>query len=392
MEKESGNTGTAPPKAKSRHWLRKTLWVVPTGCLTLIVVIVGINWLTLRALQPPRPAEVRDLSFQGSFGSREARGPAPIPVEIRPPGASHLLPEVLSVTDALEREGRWIILDRRMGKIHFLDPAKGLIRSLGRKGKGPGEFESPVALALKDSTLWVLNQGGLSLDRLSMEGELVTRRRLEGGGCLVGLGKALVTLERGDPFLLRFCPATVPGPGTAWVEQVSEEGKLTALVSLPLGDPGSRKIHFLREPVLTGRGTSLFLGTLDTPCLQDLSGSDGNPEVLCLPPYNRPAIPEEKREEVQGMFRGIAKLGLLPLGVSAEMPWYDRVFAVPGGLVFRRFRSMEERELVLVGENGTNRIIEQPFPEKVFVGERTILVAEDRIQGTEITVFLSPWG
>jgi hypothetical protein len=163
------------------------------------------------------------------------------------------------------------------------------------------------------------------------------------------------------------------------------------VASFSLGEAGSRTIHFLRQPAISGGGGRLFLGTLDTPCVLEITpgGEVGGP--ICLPPYHRPLVPESERDHLQGRFKGITDLGLLPLEISREMPWYDRVFSTSRGLVFRRFRDMEERDLVLVTPEGETHGIEGRLPEMTYVGEETILVAWDRMQGTEVHLYHNPW-
>jgi hypothetical protein len=389
---ETVDSHGAPPGATWRGRLKKGCWIIPSGCLTLVLVVVTLNWITLRALSPPVEEGVRELSFQETLGQLEGRGPAPTPLPLEPPLAFHLLPGVLSVTDAVESRGTWVLLDRRLGKVHILDPEAGLVRSMGGEGPGPEELSNPMGLAVADTVLWVLNQGGLVLDRLSLAGTFHARRRLQGGGCLVGLAKGLGVTGQRSLHLLRLCPATLPGPGTSWLERVSMEGELTPILSLPMGNPGSRKLHPLRQPALAAREDRLFLGTLDTPCMKEVFPDGREGDMVCLPPYARPRVPSNRGEELQSRFRGITDLGLLPLEIPEELPWYDRVFSVPRGLVFRRLRGVEERDLVLVAPGEGSWVTDTLFPEQTFVGEETILVVRDRLEGTEVTLYPVPWG
>jgi hypothetical protein len=207
----------------------------------------------------------------------------------------------------------------------------------------------------------------------------------------VGLGKRLLFKPDDGLLLLRVCPATVPGPGTAWVERIDPEGVLIPVLSLPLGTPGSRRIHFLREPVLAAGAGSLFLGTWDAPCMGEFNVEGGSTTHLCLPKYVRPKVSEEDRSAVEQRLRRASDLGLLPIEIPTELPWYDEAFMTTRGLVVRRLRGAEERDLVLLASEQRSFATDRLFPEHTFVGDQTILAARDLLQGTEIQIFRNPW-
>ena len=365
---------------------------VPLGCLALFLIPPTLSLLSLRLIhpEPPLPA-TRKLSWQESLGDFSTSKIAPAQVPVSPSVATFLLPEILSVTDAVERMDGWVLLDRRLGKIHFFNPDSGLIGSLAGEGEGPGELRDPVALAVEDSALWVLNHGGLFLDRFSTSGEFLRRNRIEGGGCLVGLAKRLVVLPGRGPLILRICPSTLPGPGTVWVEEVQPGGSLLPLLSLPLGKLGSRRLHLLRQPDMTAHDSHLFLGTWDTPCIGLTDGVRGLGGHRCLPVYARPATREQDRSGVEDRLGRITELGFLPVEIPDHLPWYDRMFATSRGLVVRRVRSEHERDLVLLGPGGESSVTDMMFPENTYVGEESILVVRDLLQGSEIQLFPNPW-
>jgi hypothetical protein len=344
-------------------------------------------------VQPTIPDPVGgELEWGKSLGMLEASRTAAETIPVSQPTGTFTLPQVLSVEDALERDGVWVLLDRRGGKVHFFHPDRGLLRTMGRRGPGPGELDDPMAMALRDTTLWILNQRGMVLDRFSLASGFQARRRTQGGGCLVGLAKRLVATATGDLIQLRVCPATLPGPGTAWIEEVSSEGLLSPMVSMPLGEPGSRRIHFVRQPEIVGGSASLFLGTWDTPCFMELGQGGQTRGSRCLPDHSRPPTPEGERSKLESRFRGITGLGLLPMEVPDYLPWYDRIFFTSQGLVVRRVRGLEERDLVLLPPVGSPSITDRVFPEVTFVGETTLLAVRDLFQGTQLTVYPNPWG
>jgi hypothetical protein len=337
------------------------------------------------------------LSWKKDLGDHPASRDEPEMVSVPPVRGSFISSDILSVEDAVQWGDVWIVLDRRSGMIHFLNSDSGVVRSLGREGPGPGEFLDPVAITLEDSVLWVLNRRGLELDRYLLGDRTTTarfhsRQKLKGGGCLAGLAKAVQDLPGHGPAVLRVCPATLPGPGTAWVEAVGQDGNLSPLLSLPLGTPGSRRLILLRQPVLAADSENVFLGTWDAPCAAVLGRTGTIQGHRCLPAYDRPPTPKEKREGLERRLRWISDLGLLPMEVPSHLPWYDRAFATSHGLVFRRIRTEEERDLVLIPPDGSPIVTGQWFPESTFVGDAGILAAQDLPQGTAIKVYPSPWG
>ena len=366
--------------------------LLPVGCLVFLLAPIAFSWISIRILQPPVPPPPQgDLSWKRDFGVKRASREVPTVSPISPALGSFTLPGVLSVQDAVESEEGWILLDRRLGKIHFLHTSSGLAGSMGGEGPGPGELNDPVALAVDDSLMWVLNQRGLVLDRYSLTSGFQERVRIHGGGCLVGLVKELVVIPPESLFLLRICPATLPGPGTAWVEEIDAEGLLSPVLSLPLGEPGSRRLHFLRQPALVGGSNSLFLGSWDTPCIGEFGREGGLKGYRCLPDYLRPETPKEEKSDLERRFRRVTELGLLPIDIPQRLPWYDRVFVTSRGLVVRRIRGVEERDLVLLKTDGGSSVTDSLFPETTFVGERSILTVQDLLQGTKVQIFPNPW-
>jgi hypothetical protein len=372
---------------------RSRLWyLLPAGCLVLVAAPFAVSWTALYFLRPdPPPSQVEALDWEEEIGTLSASGQVPETLQLASPVGSFTLPQVLSVQDALEGDSLWVLLDARSGRLHFIHPRQGWLRSSGRKGEGPGELLDPVALAFSGSSLWVLNQRGLTLDQFTLDGTFQQRRRLRGGACLAGMARGLDGLEDGGLLLLRVCPATLPGPGTAWLEILAPTGELTPLLSLPLGTPGSRRLHLLRQPVMASDGRRVHLGTLDMPCLVDLTVAGSRAGHRCLPDYSRAPAPEEDREKLERRFRGLPSMGFLPMEVPDRLPWYDRLFALPEGVGVLRIEGYETRELVYLGDDGEAGILNARLPANTYVGRTTILLAEDRIQGSWIQIHSNPW-
>ena len=216
--------------------------------------------------------------------------------------------------------------------------------------------------------------------------------RLEGGGCLAGLAKKLVTVEPHGPVVLRVCPTRLPGPGTLWVEAVQPSGRLKPLFSMPLGTPGSRRLHLLRQPAATARHRSIFLGTWDAPCIAELRDRDFPTRTWCLPDFGRAPTSAGDREALERRFRRITALGLLPLEIPDLLPWYDEIFSIPNGLVVRRIRGEEARDLVVLDQGGPVRVLGSGLPPTTFVGEESVMTATQTMEGSRIEIYPVPWG
>jgi hypothetical protein len=373
--------------------VKKRWMAIPAGCLALAFILMGSSWLGLRLaerefLSTPRTS----LSWADAIGRHQAGGPEPVGVSVLPPLKSFLAPEVLSVEDAVESKGEWVILDGKGGKIHLLHPTTGVVESMGREGPGPGELQDPLLISVQDTVLWVVNQRGYSLDRFLLDSGFQDRHVIRGGACLVGLAKALVSFTHDEPgLLLRLCPSTIPGPGTMVVERLSREGTLLPLISLPLGEPGSRRVRMERQPAMAAGQGSIFLGTWDAPCVAEFGSETELPVPRCLPNYSRPATSQKEKAQVEARFQGVGKLGLLPLEVPDQLPWFDGIFQTGPGLVVRRIRGPDERDLILLPSSGPASVTNLRFPPGTFVGEETILVVEDRMEGTWIRIYSNPW-
>jgi hypothetical protein len=134
-----------------------------------------------------------------------------------------------------------------------------------------------------------------------------------------------------------------------------------------------------------------YFGTWDAPCLLSFTTEGNSIGRFCLPDSERASVPEEEKAMLEERFQGITRMGLLPMEVPDLLPWYDAVFSTSVGPVVRRIRGESDRDLVLLFPDGTTSVIDRLFPESTFVGERSILVVRDLLQGTEIRIFRNPW-
>ncbi len=378
-----------------RRAIGKRIWLLlPTGCLLLVGALLVSTLLTFRAMQPgDGAAGARELSWKTQFGSLTPSVEPPESVAVAPALGTFVFPELLSVEDAVEWNGGWLILDARGSHLYFLDFESGVLETLAGEGAGPGELQDPMAMALsgRDSLLGVLNERGFFLDLFDLHSGFVERRRIEGGGCVAGLARRLVAAPSGALYLLRICPAVVPGPGTAWVEAISRQGRLTPVVAMSLGEAGSRRLYIERQPILLAGREELYLGTWDAPCLRSVMANGTPSGTRCLPTYTRPPTSPTEESSVEARLRKITELGLLPIDVPETLPWLDEAFTTPLGPVVRRIRGEEERDLVLLRSDERASVAAHLFPSHTFIGELSILAAADLIEGTQVQVFPNPW-
>ncbi|MFX0141199.1 MAG: 6-bladed beta-propeller, partial [Candidatus Hodarchaeota archaeon] len=62
------------------------------------------------------------------------------------------------IFDLLEHDNKFYLVDNQSHKIWVTDQKGQLLRTIGRKGQGPGDLNGPVSIALKGDTLLVLEK------------------------------------------------------------------------------------------------------------------------------------------------------------------------------------------------------------------------------------------
>ncbi len=61
----------------------------------------------------------------------------------------------------VDSKGRWIVLDGGFARVKVYDPAEATLESFGRQGEGPGELNSPSAIAIDGADrIYVASMGG----------------------------------------------------------------------------------------------------------------------------------------------------------------------------------------------------------------------------------------
>lgn len=96
---------------------------------------------------------------------------------------------------AADAAGNLHVLDRGNHRVVVFDPAGRHVRTVGRKGGGPGELQWPQHLVVsRDGTLAIADIGHRGLVRLTATGEPLEHRRIDGwrGGGLAPFGEGIV--------------------------------------------------------------------------------------------------------------------------------------------------------------------------------------------------------
>jgi hypothetical protein len=79
---------------------------------------------------------------------------------------------------AVDERGWVYVVDASSAQIHVLSPSGDSVRSLGREGAGPAEFDRPGRIAVYRDTLLVVDRGNGRLQILTNEGAYVRSRQL----------------------------------------------------------------------------------------------------------------------------------------------------------------------------------------------------------------------
>jgi hypothetical protein len=114
-----------------------------------------------------KPGEEWKLIEELRIGSAEAEGP-----------------ELFGDVAALEvdRAGRIYVLEPQAKEIRVFDARGGHVRTFGRKGGGPGEFEQPAGLMWDpDGRLWVVDQQNARFSVFDTAGTFFTSHHRCGG-------------------------------------------------------------------------------------------------------------------------------------------------------------------------------------------------------------------
>lgn len=156
----------------------------------------------------------------------------------------------------VDEQGHLYVLDRQSQEIHIFDLGGALIRTVGGKGGGPGEFESAVSVDVSyTGEIWVVEMADGKLTVLDSEGNYQRTWQLDtigrfytvypGGFDRMGHYNALIFSQEGEDIeelLVRFDEGTTPidtiavpkSPVEAeFFELVSDDGRARTTLTIP---------------------------------------------------------------------------------------------------------------------------------------------------------------
>lgn len=128
------------------HEPRRVTWLLVLGIAILLTVVVTVISVAPAALSTLPAAPERAVSWSPLVTAGESEGPETSTLGL--------------VGDAaLDDDGRMVVLDVAAKRVGVFDRHGSVVRSLGREGRGPGEFIGPMALALRNGgRLYVLDR------------------------------------------------------------------------------------------------------------------------------------------------------------------------------------------------------------------------------------------
>ena len=164
--------------------------------------------------------------------------------------------------------GHVVVADRLGNAVHVFDSVGGLVRSIGRLGAGPSEFNSPITLEVRADSVLVVDVGNARMQVVTLDGSYVRTEGLppspRGGYWDIGPG----TLTAGPTLGLDSTLAKVfAGP----TELVSRIGTPVGTVSQVI------RPRAMKRDLVNGTIPTLFLNTV-----RPVFGSEG--EVWLVEP------------------------------------------------------------------------------------------------------------
>jgi len=150
---------------------------------------------------------------------------------------SSLPPEALleSVTDIkYDPQGNIYFCDFRANNIKKFDPAGKFLKTIGRKGQGPGDFNMPFLLAVTADRLFVWDMGNRRFCSLTLDGDFIKSmptqfsqgmptkmEALPGGNILIGMEKANRGEENGpQDYSIEIYSPELEHKGTLYTQQI----------------------------------------------------------------------------------------------------------------------------------------------------------------------------
>ncbi|MFW5904866.1 MAG: hypothetical protein ACOCUZ_01485, partial [bacterium] len=253
-------------------------------------------------------------------------------------------PDLFGQIVALEMgpDGRMYVLERDARELRIFGPKGGHLRTVGRRGAGPGEFDDPIGMGWHaDGELWVVDPGNGRFSVFTADGDFVRSHPRPLGAYSIpwpgGFGPEGEVYERGfvpgdspgSATVIRFAPDmsradTFPlpaAPDPQFFELVSEQGSIAA--SVPFAPSMVRKL----DP----RGFVWF-GISDRFRLIRTT-LEGDTLLVVEKPADPEPVTAEEREEALERLEWFTDQGgeVDPRRIPSEKPVLGPLFVVEGG-------------------------------------------------------------
>jgi hypothetical protein len=287
----------------------------------------------------------------------------------------HLAPQVVAADEALFLDPGWVLLDGLEGRLHLLDSLPSPVRTVGRRGDGPGELVSPRHLVQDPDGFAVVGVDG-RLDRFDASGRFLERVRIDLAAC--PFADVREARRAGDHLLLALV-CTEGAERRFLLVRMTDDGAVTPVASRDAGGWGDLRPY---GPVLGAVGGRAAWGTGAEPCLRLLDGERAPADTLCVP---GPPIPlsEGLRRQVEEALGARARTAGLRVELPDHLPWLDRIVHVDdGGVLVRRPVDARRWRLEWLGSPGGL----WPVPEglEVHGGGGRLLLVHHGLEGVRL--------
>lgn len=164
---------------------------------------------------------------------------------------------------AADAEGRIYVLDAAANAVQVFDASGAPVRTIGRKGGGPGEFLGPIGIALVGSHLLVVDQSSVRLSLFDASGTLIgTHPRMAPSNIGVGMWQGGV--ERSGTIVETFPLIEEGNPWGRWaLSPLDSAYRATDTFPLPSFKP--RTVDLTRKSA--GGSSTTRMGLPNSPML-----------------------------------------------------------------------------------------------------------------------------
>ena len=283
------------------------------------------------------------------------------------------------MTDAAYSAGRWYVTDPKATRVHILDSTGVLLRSIGRRGRGPGEFLTPSTIAAADNRVYVAQMTIPDVSVFDSTGKFLHFLHAE-KPCGAG-GVVTLAVGGGELFVLRRC-LEMPRGYRLQVERAQGDRLVVwpAIAdTIRFRRPG---IIPLTVPILAADAERVVFGNGSTPCLRVFRRNDGREETSrCLIEIARVATTPDERASLQKSLRNRVE-------IPDSLPRVNEVLLLDSRLIVQTFESSDLLSWIELpwtpSEGNTGRLLGRPRTRESYMSAVSQLVVTDDVEGMRI--------